>query len=123
MQTSDQPTSVDADGLFEPFHISRVPSEEFGRGERFAIRHLSAGDYVCFPAGQKAGHALVNRTDSPCRYLVLGNPHPHDVVAFTETGRVGVKLTGEGYRRAATSGYWDDVDTGEVSGKPEERKA
>src|SRR3546814_4946258 len=33
---------------------------------------LSAGDYVCFPAGQRAGHALLNRGSATCRYLVIG---------------------------------------------------
>jgi uncharacterized cupin superfamily protein len=72
---------------------------------------MSAGHYVCFPAGQKVGHALINHTDAPCRYLVLGNPQPHDVVVFPDTGRVSVKLMGEGYRKTETLGYWDGVDT------------
>jgi uncharacterized cupin superfamily protein len=72
-------------------------------------RHVvHAGHYVCFPAGQKVGHALINHTDAPCRYLVLGNPNPHDVAVFPETGRVSVRLTGEGYR-GTPIGYWDGV--------------
>ena len=35
---------------------------------------MSAGDYVCFPVGQKAGHSLVNDGGAPCRYLVIGEP-------------------------------------------------
>jgi hypothetical protein len=31
-------TSVGPDGVFEPFHIDRVPVEEFFRGERFGMR-------------------------------------------------------------------------------------
>ncbi len=73
-------------------------------------RHVvHAGHYVCFPAGQKVGHALINHTDAPCRYLVLGNPQKHDVAVFPETGRVSVKLTGESYRTTPTLGYWDGV--------------
>ena len=73
-------------------------------------RHVvHAGHYVCFPAGQKVGHALINHTDAPCRYLVLGNPQKHDVAVFPETGRVSVKLTGESYRATPTLGYWDGV--------------
>lgn len=159
------PSSVNADGIFEPFHIDQVPWEESSRGTRFGMRYqhlssfgggsqmsvsmevlpagrqanqahyhlleeehvfvlegsltlrlgersyeLSAGHYVCFPAGQKVGHALVNRTAQPCRYLVLGNPHPHDVAVHTDTGRVSVKLTGEAYRKSATLAYWEGVD-------------
>ena len=74
-----------------------------------AARHVvHAGHYVCFPAGQKVGHALVNHTDAPCRYLVLGNPQKHDVAVFPETGRVSVRLTGESYH-GTTMGYWDGV--------------
>lgn len=71
---------------------------------------MSAGHYVCFPAGQQVGHALFNHTQAPCRYLIIGNPQPHDVAVHTDTGRVSVKLMGEGYRKSATLGYWEDVD-------------
>jgi len=70
---------------------------------------LASGHYVCFPAGQKIGHALINETDKPCRYLVFGNPQPHDVAVYTDSGRVSVKLTGEGYRKSATMDYWDGL--------------
>ena len=70
---------------------------------------LAAGRYVCFPAGQAVGHSLVNRTSQPCRYLVFGNPQPHDVAVFRETGRVSVKLTGEGYRKTNTLECWEGV--------------
>ena len=161
---NDLASSVNQDGIFEPFAVGRVPWREFAHGERFGMKfqvlsefaggsqitvcmevlppgkqanqahyHLleeehvfvlegsmtvrlnerryevGQGDYVCFPAGQKIGHSLFNHTGLPCRYLVLGNPQPHDVVVFTDTGRVGVKLTGEIYRKSATMEYWEDV--------------
>ncbi len=71
---------------------------------------LSAGHYVCFPAGQKVGHSLTNRTGEPCRYLVFGNPQANDVVVFPDAGRVSVKLTGESYHRSPTMEYWEGVD-------------
>lgn len=163
---SKENTSVNAEGVFEPFPIARVPVEEFTNGARFGIRYqhlssfgggtqisvsmevlgpgrqanqahyhlleeehvmvldgaltlrlgdkahvMSAGHYVCFPAGQKAAHSLFNHTGEPCRYLVFGNPQPHDVVVFPQTGRVGVKLMGEGYRQSATMDYWEGVET------------
>jgi uncharacterized cupin superfamily protein len=80
-------------------------------GERTYV--MSAGHYVCFPAGRKVGHALYNHTAQPCRYLIIGNPSPHDVAVHTETGRVAVKLMGQGYRQSATMEYWDDVDAGD----------
>jgi uncharacterized cupin superfamily protein len=165
MTDTTTPSSVNADGIYEPFAIEQVPWETFSRGSRFGMRyqHLSsfgggtqislamevlepgrqanqahyhlleeehvfvlegvltlrlgerfyempAGHYVCFPAGQKAAHALINRSDAPCRYLVLGNPQPHDVAVFPDTGRVDVKLTREHYAQSGRMGYWDGVD-------------
>jgi len=74
-----------------------------------ASHDVGPGHYVCFPAGQQVGHALVNDTDKPCRYLVFGNPHPHDVMVYTESGRVQAKLMGEGYRKTATMDTWEGV--------------
>jgi uncharacterized cupin superfamily protein len=71
---------------------------------------MSAGSYVCFPAGQKAGHALLNNGTAICRYLLIGERNPHDVIVYPDTGRVGVRLTGEGYSKAATMEYWDGED-------------
>ena len=162
---NDEPSSANAEGIFEPFEIDHVPWQTFFRGARYGMRyqHLSsfgggsqisvsmevlppgrqanqahyhlleeehvfilegrltlrlgskshemrAGHYVCFPAGQKVAHALINHTAEPCRYLVLGNPHPHDVAVHTETGRISVKLASEGYRQSATLEYWEGVD-------------
>ena len=159
-------TSLNAEGIFEPFHIDCVPTEEFSRGGRFASRFrqigefgggshvgvsmetlepgkqacpahyhmleeehllilegaltlrlgertwdLSAGHYVCFPAGQKAAHALVNNGSAPCRYLLVGERNPSDVIVYPDSGRVGVRLTGEGYRKSSTMEYWDDQPT------------
>ncbi|HWW99536.1 cupin domain-containing protein [Collimonas sp.] len=164
---SEKPTSKNAEGVFEPFHVSRVPWVEYARGERFGLRYqhlsefgggsqigvamevlepgrqanqshyhlleeehvfilegsltlelgerayeLSAGHYACFPAGQKVGHALINRSLAPCRYLVFGNSHAGDVAVFPQSGRVDVKLMKEGYRKSAVIEYWEGVDVG-----------
>jgi len=84
-------------------------------GEREYL--MEQGHYVCFPPGQKAGHALINRTAEPCRYLIIGSRHPHDVSIHTDTGRVSVKLTGEAYRGSATMDYWDGVDSVNLGAK------
>ena len=159
---TDKPSSINADGVFEPFSTDDVPWEDYSRGDRFGIRfrqigefggcshvgvcveiiapgkqsypahyhmleeehllilegqitlrlgenshEMSAGDYVCFPAGQKAGHALVNNSNAPCRYLIIGERNPNDVIVFTDSGRVSVRLTDEGYRKSATMDYWE----------------
>lgn len=163
---TDKPSSANAAGIFEPFHIDRVPMEDFSQGQRFASRfrqlgefggaahvgvcmetlepgkqacpahyhlleeehllilegsltlrlgdrtyEMSAGHYVCFPAGQKSAHALINRGTAPCRYLLIGERNPSDVIVYPDSGRVGVRLTGEGYRKSATMEYWDDQPT------------
>jgi len=68
---------------------------------------LNSGSYVCFPAGQKAGHTLINDGDAPCRYLIIGERNSSEVVVYTDSGRVGVRLLGEGYRKSATMDYWE----------------
>jgi uncharacterized cupin superfamily protein len=68
---------------------------------------MKAGSYVCFPAGQQVGHALINEPAQPCRYLIFGTPNPHEVAVFPDSGRVSVKLLGEGYRRSARMDYWE----------------
>jgi RimJ/RimL family protein N-acetyltransferase len=71
---------------------------------------VSTGSYVCFPAGQRAGHALVNHSDDTVRYLIIGERNPSEVTVHTDTGRVGVRLLGEGYRMVDTVDYWDGED-------------
>lgn len=68
---------------------------------------MTAGSYVVFPAGQKAGHSLYNHTDAPCRYLLIGERNPHDVIVYPDGNRVSVRLTGEGYNKSATMEYWE----------------
>lgn len=77
---------------------------------------LSAGDYVCFPAGQKAAHALVNDGDAPFRYLMIGERNPNDVIVYPDSGKVAVRSIGEIYDRSATMGYWDGEDPGSGGG-------
>ena len=68
---------------------------------------LNKASYVVFPAGQKAGHSLFNHTNEICRYLIIGERNPHDVIVYPDSNRVSVRLTGEGYNKAATMDYWD----------------
>jgi len=64
---SDRLTSINEEGVYEPFKISQVPWEEFTRGSRFGMRlqHLSS-----FGSATRTGVAN------------LGNPQPHDVAAL-----------------------------------------
>ena len=69
---------------------------------------MKPGDYVCFPAGQKVGHALFNHTTQPCRYILVGENNPNDVSVFPNTGRIAVRLMGEGYQLKSKMEYWED---------------
>lgn len=75
---------------------------------------MKVGDYVCFPAGQKAGHCLVNNSGATCRYVVVGERNPNEVAVYTDSGKVLLRALG---RRtildlAARRGYWDGENTG-----------
>lgn len=78
--------------------------------ERHALR---AGDYVCFPAGQRAGHYLVNEGTAPCRVLVIGERRPDDVVVYTDSNKVLVRELHQIFDRGAVRAYWDGEETGE----------
>ena len=75
---------------------------------------MRAGDYVCFPAGQKAGHCLVNDSGAVCGYVIVGERNPNEVAVYTDTNKVLVRALG---RRTildlgARRGYWDGENTG-----------
>src|SRR4051812_42351497 len=75
---------------------------------------MTTGDYVCFPAGQKAPHCLVNTGSTTCRYVIVGERNPNDVVIYADSQKVLLRSLG---RRAifdltATRDYWDGEDTG-----------
>jgi uncharacterized cupin superfamily protein len=79
---------------------------------------MTAGDYVCFPAGQKAGHCLVNNSGAVCRYVIVGERNPNEVAVYTDSNKVLVRALG---RRtildlAARRGYWYGEDTGLPTG-------
>ena len=52
---------------------------------------MKEGDYVCFPAGQKVGHALLNESDAVCRFLIIGEDKKEEVVVYTSTNKVLVR--------------------------------
>jgi uncharacterized cupin superfamily protein len=72
-----------------------------------ARHRLAGGDYVCFPAGQKAGHCLINESDAPCRYVLVGGNSRNEVCVYPDSNKVNVRWLGERYDRAAQREYWD----------------
>ncbi|NOT41174.1 MAG: cupin domain-containing protein [Alphaproteobacteria bacterium] len=80
-----------------------------------ASRHaMKAGAYACFPAGQKAGHCLINDSGTVCRYVIIGERSPNEVVVYPDSNKVLVRPLGRRalYDMAAVRGYWDGEDTG-----------
>jgi len=80
---------------------------------------MKAGDYVCFPAGQKVGHCLINHTETTCRYVIVGENNPNEVVVYPDTHKLLTRALG---RRAmfdltARRRYWDGEDTGLPAGQ------
>jgi uncharacterized cupin superfamily protein len=74
---------------------------------------MKAGDYVCFPAGQRAGHCFVNNGSAVCRLLVIGEKNQNEVCVYTDSNKVLVRALGrrEIYDRTALRGYWDGEKT------------
>jgi uncharacterized cupin superfamily protein len=84
-----------------------------------ASYEMKAGDYVCFPAGQKAGHCLINKSAAVARYVIVGERNPNEVAVYTDTNKVLVRALG---RRAifdlgGVRGYWDGENTGLAEGE------
>lgn len=74
---------------------------------------LRPGDYACFPAGQREGHCLINQSDKPCRYLVIGENNPNEVAVYTDSNKLMVRALHEVYDKSASRDYWDGEDVGE----------
>ncbi len=81
-----------------PFHFPLVEEEHIValEGEctlrlgdaRYTLR---AGDYVGFPAGQRAGHCLVNESDAPFRYLMIGDSADNEVAVYPDSNKVLIR--------------------------------
>jgi len=98
--------------LFEEEHVYILEGSLTLRlgAERYP---MTAGGYVCFPAGQQAGHCLVNDSGAPCRYVIIGERNPNDVSVFPETDKVLLRALGSRiFDMTAQRGYWDGEDTG-----------
>jgi uncharacterized cupin superfamily protein len=76
--------------LIEEEHIVALEGECTLRlGEE---RHtLKAGDYVGFPAGQRAGHCLINETDRPFRFIMIGDYAPNEVAVYPDSNKVLIR--------------------------------
>ena len=71
---------------------------------------FKAGDYAVFPAGEKTGHCLVNETDKPCRYVVIGEDNPNESCVYPDSNKVMVaalRSEQDIFDMAAVKRYWD----------------
>ncbi len=77
---------------------------------------MNAGDYVCFPAGQLAGHCLINESKAPARYVIIGENNPNEVAVYTDSQKVLVRALGNRaiFDMAGLLTYW----VGEKHGLP-----
>jgi uncharacterized cupin superfamily protein len=75
------------------------------------VARLAAGEVVAFPVGERGGHQLWNRGESPARFLSLssGPSEGHDIVFYPDSGKVGVFAYDryDVYRREGAVDYWD----------------
>lgn len=97
--------------MLEEEHIIALEGEATLRlgDERLPIK---AGDYVGFPAGQRAGHCLINETDKPFRYIMIGDNDPNEVCVYPDSNKIAVNALRDGdvrhiVRDSEKLDYWD----------------
>jgi uncharacterized cupin superfamily protein len=88
--------------MIEEEHIVALEGEATLRlgDERYAIK---AGDYVGFPAGQRAGHCLINESDKPFRFIMVGDNSPNEVCVYPDSGKIMIDSLGRLILREAES--------------------
>jgi uncharacterized cupin superfamily protein len=64
---------------------------------------LQPGDAACWPAGVANAHCVVNRSDAPCTYLIVGTRPTHDVCHYPDAGRA-LHTEGETWRMMQDDG-------------------
>jgi uncharacterized cupin superfamily protein len=88
--------------MIEEEHIVALEGEATLRlgDERYAIK---AGDYVGFPAGQRAGHCLINESDKPFCFIMVGDNSPNEVCVYPDSGKIMIDSLGRLILREAES--------------------
>jgi len=57
-------------------------------------RDLAEGDLVSFPRGERGAHQIVNRSETPVRFLALSTNGEPDVVLYPDSGKLGAAERG-----------------------------
>jgi len=72
---------------------------------------MGPGECAAFPAGNPDGHCLMNRTDAPARFLVIGTKAARDVATYSD---INLMVTREGgkatFSRKDGTPYTDGAD-------------
>ncbi len=100
--------------MLEEEHIIALEGEATLRlgEERYRIK---AGDYVGFPAGQRAGHCLINDSDAPFRFIMIGDDEPNEVCVYPDSNKVMVSALGRAILRDGERlDYWDGERSDEL---------
>jgi uncharacterized cupin superfamily protein len=88
--------------------VSGRPTLRGADGER----ELEPGDVAVFPEGPAGAHQVINRSDQPCRILILSSKSPLAIVHYPDSGKVGLWSQSEGYqamlRNEPKLDYWED---------------
>ena len=61
------------------------------------------GDAACWPAGIPNAHHVINRSNSPCTYVIVGTRPTHDVCHYPDSGRA-LHTEGDTWRIVAGDG-------------------
>lgn len=49
---------------------------------------IKAGDYVCFPAGQRAGHCIVNESSASFKFMIVGDRVANETCVYPDSGKI-----------------------------------
>ena len=90
--------------------ISGHPTLRTPEGEQ----ELEPGDLAVFPEGPSGAHQVSNRSDQPCRVLLLSSKSPLAIVHYPDSGKVGLWSQADGYQamlaREPQLDYWHGED-------------
>jgi uncharacterized cupin superfamily protein len=74
-------------------------------------RELEPGDVAVFPEGPAGAHKVTNATDEVVRVVIFSSKSPFAVVAYPDSGKVGLWTREDGYvglvRDEPKLDYWD----------------
>ena len=75
---------------------------------------LEPGDVPVFPEGPEGAHQVLNRSEEPCRVLLLSSKSPLAIVHYPDSGKVGLWSRARGYEAIVATepklDYWHGED-------------